>query len=71
MYGCESVVEQSELNVKVAPLLLSSVTADPLMIVVLAIVLMAVAAILLFLASRSCCSTSSVQFIYNIHILAN
>ena len=29
MHGSESVVEQSELNVKVAPLLLSSVTADP------------------------------------------
>ena len=54
----------SSLNcmyVKVAPLLSSSVTADPLMIVVLAIVLMAVAAILTF--NRSCCSTSSAQFI--------
>ena len=29
VYGCESVVEQSELHVKVAPLLSSSVTADP------------------------------------------
>ena len=65
MHGCESVVEQSELHVKVAPLLLSSVTADPLMIVVLAIVLMAVAAILTF--NHPCCSTSSAQFIYNIH----
>ena len=61
MYGCESVVEQSELNVKVAPLLLSSVTADPLMIVVLAIVLMAVAAIVTF--NCPCCSTSSAQFV--------
>ena len=59
MYGCESVVEQSELDVKVAPLLLSSVTADPLMIVVLGIVLMTVAAILTFI--RPCCSTSSAQ----------